>query len=71
MPEQTKSTEKVEQKEANNEGEIILANTCRTISYHGITSVGSVSKEFSKASPKAIQNIHYLKMKLSSKTVRP
>lgn len=70
MPEQTKSTEKVEQKEANN-GEMISANTYRTISYHGMTSIGSVSKEFSKASPKAIQNIHYLKTKLSSKIVRP
>lgn len=56
MPKQTKSAEK-EWKEANNKGVIILANIYRTISYHVITPVGNISKEFSKDSPKTIQNI--------------
>lgn len=72
MPEQTKNTEKVEQKKANNKGVIILANIYRTLSYHvPVTSIGNIFKEFSKSSPKTIQNIHYFKTKLSSKIVKP
>lgn len=56
MPEQTKNIGKV----WNRKRQIIviiLANIYRAISYHVITPIGNIPKEFSRESPQTIKNI--------------